>query len=160
MTKISSEENLDDEGGKLSPKKIRKKSPRKETQVSEALEKTMQGGKLEKKKLRFHDPIHKYLHKNLTGRGGKFDSPFVRKKMTELMNSYHPSVFHSYMRSRVHQLPSVDHYDPGQVLQKQTRVDPRPTVVDMGGSLSALTHSENGFLQSYDAGFYHFAELV
>jgi len=173
------EEKLDEEGGKIvktrkrSPKraprveeaiaksmqggritKSRKRSPKKNQKVQEAIQKKMQGGKI-----RFHDPIHRHLHKNLSGRGGSFDPPFVRQKMHQMLSAYHPSIFHSYMTGKAHDIPQDPHYAPGAPITK-VRPDPRPTVVDFGGSLNALTHSENGYLQSFDSTFHSHIEIV
>ena len=140
------------QGGAI--RKPRKRSPKKKQDIEEALDRKMQGGKI-----KFHDPIHKYVHPRLSGRGGRFDSPFVREKMHQLMSAYHPSIFHSYLSGRVQDVPSDPHYDFGGAPQR-VRHDPRPTVVDSGGSMRALTHSENGFLQSFDSTFYSHSEIV
>jgi len=141
------------EGGAIrNPKK--KKSQKKPEPYEEALAKKMQGGKL-----RFHDATHKYLHQNLSGRGGRLDKPFVREKMHQLMSHYHPSLFQSYLSGKVRDIPSDPQYALGGP-PRPTRRDPRPTVVDSGGSMSSLTHSENGLLQAYDSTFYSHYELV
>ena len=170
---------VDDVGGAI--RKPQKRSPKKNQEIEEAIEKTMQGGAIRKPKkrspkknqeieealdrkmqggkIRFHDAIHKYVHPRLSGRGGRFDSPFVREKMHQLMSAYHPSIFQSYLAGKVHDIPSDPHYEFGGVPQR-VRYDPRPTVVDTGGSMNALTHSENGFLQSFDSTFYSHSEIV
>ena len=139
-------------------KKPRKKSPKRDPKIEEAIEaKIKQGGSMKKRK--YHDAIHKHLMQNLTGRGGGFDSPFVREKMHQLTSSYHPSIFHSYLSGRVRNLPSDPAHAPGSRITK-TRPDPRPTIVNTGGSLNAITHSENGLLQAFDSQFYSHVELV
>jgi len=140
------------QGGAI--RKAKKKSPQKNPKVEEALEKKMQGGKL-----RFHDATHKYLHQSLSGRGGRFDPPFVREKMHQLMSRYHPTVFQSYLTGSVKDLPQDQQYHLGSKVQPVRR-DPRPTVVDTGGSMNALTHSENGSLQAFDSTFYSHYQLV
>ena len=95
---------------------------------------------------------------NLSGKGGRLDDPYVRSKMMELMSSYHPSVLNSYVKGRYHDLPQDAHYHPAPKTKR--REDPGATVVDMGGSLSALTHSENGLLRSHDSRFYPHFEIV
>ena len=140
------------QGGAI--KKPKKKSPKKEPKVEEALAASMQGGKL-----RFHDPMHKYLHGELSGRGGRLDTPFVRQKMHDLMSRYHPSILQSYLAGKVRDLPQDPHWDLGAPPQ-QTRPDPRPTFVDHGGSLNRLTHSENGILQAHDSRWHPQFELV
>jgi len=140
------------QGGKIS--KPKKRSPKKNLPVQEAIQKKMQGGKI-----KFHDPIHRHLHKNLSGRGGRFDPPFVRQKMHQMLSAYHPSVFHSYMSGKPQDIPQDSHYAPGKPIQP-VRADPRPTIIDYGGSLNALTHSENGLLQSFDSTFHSHLEIV
>ena len=140
------------QGGAI--RKPKKRSPKKNQKIEEALDRKMQGGKI-----RYHDAIHKYVHSRLSGRGGRFDPPFVREKMHQMMSAYHPSIFHSYLAGKVHDIPSDPHYKFGGVPQR-VRYDPRPTVVDTGGSMNALTHSENGYLQSYDSTFYSHSEIV
>ena len=140
------------QGGAIDPKKVRFKEKKKDEKVDQALQKKMQGGT-------YFDPIHKHLHKNLSGRGGRFDPPYVRKKMHELMSGYHPSVFQSYMKGKYHDLPQDKQYHPGKPIRK-TRPDTVAHVINTGGSLSAITHSENGLLHSFDSTFYHHLELV
>ena len=146
------------QGGAINKKKIRVKQKKKDEKLEEALEKQAQGGYLKKKKT-FHDPIHKHLHANLSGRGGRVDPPYVRKKMAELMSSYHPALFQTYMRGKAHDLPQDHSFSPGAPV-KQNRPDVRAHVVDSGGSLSALHHSVNGVLTSVDSTFYHHLEVV
>ena len=140
------------QGGAI--RKHKKKSPKKDPKIEEALAAKMQGGKL-----KYHDAVHKYLHRNLSGRGGRLDSPYVREKMHQLMSSYHPALFQSYLSGRVRDIPSDPQYALGGPPQP-TRRDPRPTVVDTGGSMNAITHSENGILHAFDSTFYNHFELV
>ena len=159
-------------GGAINPKNVKvrpKIKKRKDEKVEEAEElKVKSGGAIRKSALkkrkkvgikRFHDPIHKHLHHNLSGRGGKLDPPYVRKKMQELMQGFHPAVWQSYIKGKVHDLPEDRQYHHGPPI-KATRPDPRPTVVDTGGSLAALHHSENGVLTSVDTTFYSHFEVV
>ena len=134
-------------------KKVRKKSPKKNPKIDEALA-TQVGGKL-----RFWDPTHKYLHGKLTGTGGKMDSPYCRERMHQIMSRYHPALFQSYLSGRVRDIPTDPQYHPG-AKPAPVRADPRPTVVDTGGSLRGLTHSENGLLQSFDSTFYSHLRLI
>jgi len=134
--------------------KVRRRSPKKKPKIEEALQKQMQGGKM-----KYHDRMHRHLHKNLSGRGGRFDSQFVREKMHQVMSSYHPALFQSYMSGKVRDIPQHSRNEPGNKPQA-TRPDPRPSVVDMGGSMNSITHSENGVLQSFDHTFYQHLEIV
>jgi hypothetical protein len=117
----------------------------------------MQGGKI-----KYHDVMHKYLHQNLSGRGGRLDSPFVREKMHQLMSSYHPSLLNSYLAGSVRDIPSDPQDNLGEPFQPTyaTRRDPRPTVVNWGGSMRPISHSENGVLQAFDSTFHNYVELV
>ena len=86
-------------------KPILKKKKRDE-KIQEALDvqaSKMGGG------LMFHSPTHKYLHEKLSGRGGSFDSPFVRKKMHQLMTRHHPALFQTYATGRVTHLKDEWH---------------------------------------------------
>ena len=156
----------------------RKRSPKKDSKIQEALEKKMQGGAIraprkrspkkkpkideaikEKMKGTFWDPTHKYLHSKLSGTGGRLDSPYCREKMHQVMSRYHPALFQSYLSGRVRDIPTDKQYHlDGK--PAPTRPDPRPTVVDTGGSLRAVSHSENGLLQSFDSTFYSHLQLV
>ena len=141
-------------GGAIEKKKVRIRPPKKDPKIEEAMQKKAQGGSI-----KFHDPIHRHLHKNLSGRGGRLDPPYVRKKMSEVMSSFHPSVFQSYMKGKYHDLP-MDHSEhPGPRISKNPR-EPRPHVIDTGGSLSALHHSVDGVLTSVDTNFYSHLEVV
>ena len=107
----------------------------------------------------FHSPTHKYLHEKVSGRGGAFDTPFVRKKMHQLMSRYHPAMYQTYATGRVKHLKDEWHekwHPPPKPQPRETR----PTFVDMGGSLRSVSHSENGLLQSFDSTFHHSLELI
>ena len=150
-------------GGAIVKPKRKKTPPR--TKVDDALQyKAEHGGAIKARKTKtsrrkFYDPIHRHLHTHLTGRGGRLDPPYVRRKMHEIMRNYHPSVFQSYMKGSYHSLPMDFAEHPGARI-KPTPRDPRPTVVDTGGSMPSLTHRENGYLVSADTTFYHQTQIV
>ena len=130
-------------------RKPRKKSPKKDNKIMEALA-TKVGG-------RFHDRKHKYLSEKLTGRGGRLDSPECRRMMHDIMQHHHPALWNSYVKGKT------------RVPQKFMNDELRNTskggsgsydVLDRGGSLLAVTHSENGYLQSHDNEFHHMLEVV
>jgi hypothetical protein len=170
-------------GGSIT-KKTRKRSPKKPPQkVSEALAATMQGGAIIKPKkrspkkpppkvgdalaasmqggkLKYHDVVHKHLNNTLTGRGGRFDSAWAREKIHQVMSNYHPSLFQTYLSGKVRDIPQDRQYHSGGPIGPVRRNDVRPSVVDLGGSLRSITHSENGFLQSHDSTFYNNFELI
>ena len=129
----------------------RKRSPKKKPKIDEAIKEKMKGT--------FWDPTHKYLHSKLSGTGGRLDSPYCREKMHQVMSRYHPALFQSYLSGRVRDIPTDPQYHPG-AKPAPVRADPRPTVVDTGGSLRGLTHSENGLLQSFDSTFYSHLRLI
>ena len=163
-----------EQGGAISARLPEKeKKPKKDKSLGhkeqEALAyKASQGGaipKVKKKKKgkskiqRFHDPIHRHLHQHLSGRGGRLDPPYVRKKMYELTKNMHPSIFHSYMHSKPMDLPQHYQDHPGKNITSNPR-DSISHVIDTGGSMSSLTHSENGLLQAHDSRFYHQSEII
>ena len=144
------------QGGSIKTVKKRQKKPQKKPQkdIEEALSASMQGGKLT-----FHDSVHKHLHHTLSGRGGRFDSAWAREKLHQVMSGAHPALFQSYLSGRVRDIPQDRQYHAGGPIGP-VRKDVRPSVVDFGGSLRSISHSENGFLQSHDPTFYHNFELV
>ena len=141
-------------GGAL--KKVKKRSPKKQNlKIEQAL--TMQaqrGGSL-----KFHSLTHKYLYHKLSGRGARHDSPQCRKMMHTIMKNYHPSFWNSYLKGSVHDTPRFEN-DHIQTTRQPKYRDARADIVSMGGSLSGLSHSENGVLVSHNSEFHHFAEVV
>ena len=144
-------------GGAIRKPILRKK--KKDGKIQEALnvQAAKMGGGL--KQPMFHSPTHKYLHEKLSGRGGAFDSPFVRQKMHQLMSRYHPAMFQTYSTGRVNHLKDEFHDRWHPAPRPQAREN-RPTYVDTGGSLRSVSHSENGLLQSFDSTFHHHLELI
>ena len=141
------------QGGAIT--KAKKRSPKKPSpKVDEAIAASMQGGKLT-----FHDSVHKHLHHTLSGRGGRFDSAWAREKLHQVMAGFHPALFNTYLSGRVRDVPQDRQYHAGPPIGP-VRKDVRPSVVDLGGSLRSISHSENGYLQSHDSTFYHHFELV
>ena len=151
-------ESVIEQGGAIT--KPRKRSPKKHRKIEEANEALIkQGGAIKKRK--YFDPIHKHLMENLSGRGGAFDTPFVRKKMHELLSYEDPTVFDSYMKGRLHNLPQFYADHPGKHIKEiAQKSDPESTVIDFGGSLNPITHSEDGFLMAHDSTFYHQVHIV
>jgi len=135
-------------------KKARKRSPRKNEKIQQALAAQAQVGG----RLKFHDAKHKYLYQKLTGRGGRKDSPQCRSMMHSIMSKYHPSIWQSYIAGGVKDHPTL-HPDHDQPPLPRKR-DIRPHVVETGGSLNAITHSEDGYLTSHNAEFHPFYEIV
>ena len=159
-----------EQGGAISaPSKKKVKEKKLDFKIQEALaSKASQGGRIPKEVKRkkgkssinrFHDPIHRHLHQHLSGRGGRLDPPYVRKKMYELTKNMHPSIFHSYMHSKPMDLPQHYQDHPGKNITPNPR-DSISHVIDTGGSMASLTHSENGLLQAHDSIFYHQSEII
>ena len=144
-------------GGAIRKPILKKK--KKDPKIEEALDAqaAQMGGKLEE--TQFHNPTHKYVHGKLSGKGGAFDSPFVRQKMHQLMSRHHPALFQTYSTGRVNHLRDEWH-DKWHPPPKPQAAERRPTYVDMGGSLRSVSHSENGLLQSFDSTFHHHLELI
>ena len=61
-------------------RKPKKKDPRRNAKINQALS-TEAGGKI-----KFHDETHKYLYGKLSGKGGKLDSSRCRKLMHGIMS--------------------------------------------------------------------------
>ena len=81
------------EGGAI--RKPRKKSPKRDEKIEEALHKKYEGGAIRKPK-KYHSKHHKYLMEKLTGRGGRLDSPQCRNMMHHVFKNYPPEYFQTY----------------------------------------------------------------
>ena len=137
-------------GGSI--RNVKKKSPKKNEKIAQALKTRVGGG------IKFHDRNHEYLYNKLSGKGGHLDSPECRKMMHSVMEDYHPSLFNSYINGRVMDAPKFihDHKIPAQ----RKKINRRPDVINYGGSLNAISHSENGLLISHDSRFHNYVEIV
>ena len=165
------EEALDAQAAKMGGA-IRKptlKKKKKKPKIEEALDAQAEkmGGSIKNKTQEapqrpakiFHTPTHKYLWQKLSGVGGRMDTPFCREKMHQLMSRFHPSVFQTYLTGKVH-METPDYHERTHPIAKNNPKDNRPTFVDMGGSLRAVSHSENGLLQAFDSTFHHQLQLI
>ena len=133
-------------------RKPKKKEPKRNEKIMQALATHKGGG------IKFHDRGHKYLYNNLSGKGGRLDSAMCRKMMHNIMSKYDPTLFQSYLRGKVMDLPRFDHDHP--IRTKRATVDSHADVIDHGGSLNSITHSENGILRSHNAEFHHYFEII
>ena len=133
--------------------KPRKKSPKKDEKIQQALATKVGGG------LKFHDYTHKYMYKKLTGKGAKHDSAQCRGMMHTIMSKYHPSLWNSYLQGKVVDLPRFEN-DHLQSTAAPTRRDARADVIEHGGSLNPISHSENGFLAAHNFEFHHMVQIV
>ena len=140
-------------GGAIKDPKLKKKKT--DPKIKEALEAqaAQMGGKL------FYSPTHKYLHEKLSGRGGRLDTAFCREKMHQLMSRSPPSFFQAYLAGKVNE-PTPNYHERSHPNPRTQPKPRRPTLVDTGGSLKGISHSENGLLQAFDSTFHHFLQLV
>ena len=89
---------------------------------------------------------------SLSGRGLAHDDSATARAMMQTFAN-HPEILHTYVQGRV--------ANPQQMVPHLTqRVHRRgqgagASIVDYGGSLQAISHSENGFLMSHDPTFSH-----
>ena len=139
-------------GGAIS-KKVRTRSPKRDKKIEQALA-TKVGGSL-----KFHDNTHKYMYNKLTGHGARKDSQQCRTMMYNIMSKYHPSLWNSYLAGRVKDLPRFEN-DHLQTTPVPVKVDARADIIETGGSLNRISHSENGFLTAYNSEFHHYIEIV
>ena len=88
---------------------------------------------------------------SLSGRGLAHDDSATVKSMLRTFAN-HPEVLHTYVQGRVsNPRQSVPH-----LTQKvNSRRDAGASIVDYGGSVNGITHSENGYLMSHDSTFSH-----
>ena len=151
--------DVEDTGGAI--RKPKRRSPKKPARVLDAdVEETGGAVKKPRRRRRYHDRVHRHLMENLSGRGGRFDSPFVRKKMHEMLQ-HDPTLWQSYVKGKYHMPPhhAADH--PGLPLPKQTVKQLSPILLESrGGSMPMLTHFENGRLAAHDSSFYNSVEIV
>ena len=141
---------LDVRGGAI--RKARKREPKRHKKIEQAIASKRGGG------MKFHDKSHKYLYENLSGRGGRLDSAMYRKMVHQIMDKYDPTLFQSYIRGKVIDTPRFHHDHP--IKTPRQRRDAGADVINHGGSLNSITHSENGLLRSHDSEFHHFFEIV
>ena len=85
----------------------------------------------------------------LSGLGAAYDPPDVAKAMMKTFAQY-PEILHTYIQGRVPNPPQkVRHLTE----HSHARRDAGASIVDYGGSLRAISHSENGYLVSHDSRF-------
>ena len=141
-------------GGAIKRKKVRKRSPKKDQEVEQAIA-AQTGGRV-----KYHNSTHKYLMQNLTGRGGRMDSAECRRMMYHIMKKAPKEVWHTYIRGRHTDNTPYFHSDHLLNSRKPKYKDARADVISMGGSLAAISHSENGYLQSHDSRFHHIYQTI
>ena len=90
----------------------------------------------------------------LSGRGMAYDDPEVAQAMIKTFQGF-PEILHAYTSGRVSNPPGQ--YDG---LQRFSSRDAGASVIDYGGSLPGITHSENGSLMAHDASFPHEFHII
>ena len=102
------------------------------------------------------------MFKKLTGRGAKYDSPACRSVMHNIMSKQHPILWSSYLSGRGKDLPYFenDHLSENVSFKKNTKPEVRPDMIDFGGSINSITHSQNGYLMSHNDRFHNNFEIV
>ena len=90
----------------------------------------------------------------LSGRGGRLDTPACRSMIHGIMQNYPPEVFQTYINGRITDNTSYFHNDHLTNVPRPRYATPRVDVIDRGGSLPAISHSENGYLQAHDPIFH------
>lgn len=84
----------------------------------------------------------------LSGRGMAYDDPDVAQSMIKTFQGY-PEILHAYTSGRVAN-PRMSEMDG---FQRFARRDAGASVIDYGGSIAGISHSENGQLTAHDASF-------
>ena len=142
-------------GGALKKKKIRRRDTTPSNKLLEAVAEDVQKGG----SIKFHDRRHKYLYEKLSGKGAGFDSELCRKMMMPLLQKRHPAFLNSYLKGKAHNLPqhAADHLHN---TPRSTRKESNNHITMFGGSMSRLTHSENGLLRAHEHQFNSHFEIV
>ena len=137
------------QGGAI--RKPKKRERRVDPKIQQALAAQAQGGGL-------YDEKHRYMMQKLSGRGAKHDSPQCRADMHSILSRYDPVFWNTYIAGEVKEpLKTNDH----MIRTPRGRpVDARADIIEAGGSLHPISHSENGFLESHNTEFHHFLEIV
>ena len=93
---------------------------------------------------------YSHLGGQLSGLGMAYDPPHVAQAMIKSFQSY-PEILAAYTQGRVSNPPRAQ-YDGFQEFASR---DSGASVIDYGGSIDGLTHSENGYLVAHDSSFPH-----
>ena len=88
---------------------------------------------------------------SLSGRGMAHDPPHIREAMFNAF-AQHPEVLSTYIQGQVANPTYTDLVGKG--------ADTQADHIDYGGSLSALSHSENGYLVAHDSEFPHEFHII
>ena len=98
---------------------------------------------------------YSHLGGQLSGRGMAYDPPHVAQA---IMKSFagHPEILSAYVQGRVPRPRRFeDEYGASEPMRAHARTDAGASIIDYGGSLPAVTHSENGYLTAHNHFFPH-----
>ena len=105
-----------------------------------------------------YDEKHRYMMKKLSGRGAKHDSPQCRADIHSILSRYDPVFWNTYIAGEVKEPRKTNDH---MIRTPRGRpVDARADIIETGGSLHPISHSENGFLTTTQSEFHHFLEIV
>ena len=93
---------------------------------------------------------YSHLGGSLSGLGMAYDPPHVAQAMIKSFQAY-PEILGAYTQGRVSNPPRAQ-YDGFQEFASR---DSGASVIDYGGSIDGLTHSENGYLVAHDSSSPH-----
>ena len=102
----------------------------------------------------FDEEVGAYTHYggSLSGRGLAHDDSATARAMMQTFAN-HPEILHTYVQGRV---PNPQQMVPHLTQRVHSRSQGSgASIIDYGGSLQAISHSENGFLMSHDPSFSH-----
>ena len=98
---------------------------------------------------------YSHLGGQLSGLGMAYDPPHVAQSIIKSFQAY-PEILAAYTQGRVSNPPSA-RYD---AFQEFAARDSGASVIDYGGSVDGLTHSENGYLVAHDSSFPHEFHII
>ena len=96
-----------------------------------------------------------HLGGQLSGRGMAYDPPHVAQAMIKSFQG-HPEILAAYTQGRVSNPPSA-RYDGFQQFAQR---DSGASIIDYGGSIAGITHSEDGYLVAHDSSWPHEFHIV
>ena len=98
---------------------------------------------------------YSHLGGRLSGRGMAYDDPDVAHAMIKTFQGY-PEILHAYTSGRIAR-PETHELDGFQTFASR---DAGASVIDYGGSLPGISHSENGQLFAHDSAFPHEFHII
>ena len=98
---------------------------------------------------------YSHLGGQLSGKGAAYDPPHVAQSVIKSLQAY-PEILAAYTQGRVSNPPG-SRYDGFQEFAQR---DAGASIIDYGGSIDGVTHSENGYLVAHDSSFPHEFHIV